>query len=88
MLITGGSAIVRNSILPKGRRDIHELRVGELFGDSDLLRYPGIDFLGDIYAGENGLECLVLVAPEMIVDHFEIPSLRVLLLERYEFLKE
>jgi hypothetical protein len=28
------------------------------------------------------------MAPEMIVDHHEIPGLRSLLLERYEFLRE
>jgi hypothetical protein len=64
IIILRGSAIVRNSLLDETVDNVYELGVGEVIGDSDMLRYCGIDFFGDIYAGENGLECLVLIAPE------------------------
>ena len=60
-----------------------ELTTGHVIGDSDLLRYPGIDFFGDIYAGEKGLEVLVLMAPEQVIDEFEKPILLEVMKRKY-----
>jgi len=55
LFILSGSAIVKNPLLDETNEKVYELGVGEVIGDSDLLRYSGIDFFGDIYAGEHGL---------------------------------
>jgi len=43
--------------------------------------------LGDIYAGDNGLECLVIMAPEQVVELFERPALCAALQDRWRPLK-
>ena len=83
IFILRGSAIVKNPLLEETNDQVFELGVGEVIGDTDLLRYPGIDFFGDIYAGEYGLECLVLPAPEQVIDEFEIPILLKVMEKKY-----
>ena len=39
---------------------ITRLSTGTVFGESDCLSIIGYEFLGDIYAGKGGLECLVI----------------------------
>jgi len=64
ILILPGTALVRNPMIEEKDDVVFELGAGEVIGDSDFLRYPGIDFFGDIYAGPHGLETLVIMAPE------------------------
>ena len=40
--------------------EITKLSAGAVFGESDCLQILGYEFLGDIYAGKEGLDCLVV----------------------------
>ena len=75
-MILSGSAYIVNNQLPKEKQKLCELRNGDIFGESDLIRHAGIDFFGDIVAGPNGLECLVLMAPDQLIHMFERESIR------------
>ena len=86
VMVLSGTAIVKNNQMPKGKEIVAELRAGDIFGESDLLRYPGIDFFGDIYAGPLGLDCLVIVGPETMINHYERDALRKVFLHRHSTL--
>ena len=43
---------------------IHELRRGDHFGASDLLRIQDIEYLGDLVAGDKGVKVLVIEKPD------------------------
>ena len=40
--------------------EITKLATGAVFGESDCLQSIGYEFLGDIYAGKEGMDCLVI----------------------------
>jgi len=63
-IILEGNCIVVN---PLDGFEVAILGRGDCFGDSDLLRYPGIDFMGEVVAGDNGVQCLVLDEPERVI---------------------
>lgn len=42
----------------------HDLRPGDHFGSSDLLKIIGIEYLGDIYAGPNGVRVMIIPKPD------------------------
>ena len=44
---------------------------GSIIGESDATSSIGIDFFGDIYAGQEGLECLVIENPDIQLDEYE-----------------
>ena len=44
---------------------------GSIIGESDAVSAIGIDFFGDIYAGQEGLECLVIEQPDIELDEYE-----------------
>ena len=85
-MVLSGTALVKNNQMPKGKEILAELRAGDIFGESDLLRYPGIDFFGDIYAGAGGMDCLVLVGPETMINSYEREALRKIFLHRHSTL--
>lgn len=86
LMIQSGTAIIKNALIPE-RGAVAELRQGEVIGESDLCRFPGVDFLGDIYAGDNGLECLVILAPEQVIELFERPAITAALKDRWKPLR-
>jgi len=51
--------------------EITKLASGSVFGESDCLRMVGYDFLGDIYAGKDGMDCLVVQEPDLVISLFE-----------------
>ena len=55
---------------------ITRLGAGAVFGESDCLQIIGYEFLGDIFAGENGLECLVITEPDLVLAEYERQFLR------------
>ena len=75
-MIIRGSVLVKNPLLPPSESVIAELRVGDVFGESDLLRLPGIEFFGNLVAGPKGVECLLLIAPELTLDMYERETLK------------
>lgn len=75
-MILSGTAHVVNKNLPKDKQIVAELRAGDIFGESDLVRHAGIDFYGEIVAGRYGLECLVLIAPDQMIHMFEREDIR------------
>ena len=81
LFVLSGSAVVKNPIIDN--EIVIEFSTGGVIGDSDLLRYPGIDFFGDIYAGKKGLECLILMTPEQVIDEFEKPILKEVMKRKY-----
>ena len=44
---------------------------GSIIGESDAVSAIGIDFFGDIYAGQEGLECLVIENADIELDEYE-----------------
>ena len=42
-----------------------------MFGESECLEVVGYDFLGDIYAGKEGLDCLVVQHPDLVLAMYE-----------------
>ena len=58
---------------------ITKLTPGSVFGESDCLSIIGYEFLGDIFAGKAGLECLVIPQPDLVLQHFERQILKNLL---------
>ena len=75
MLIVDGSATLKNS----PAENTAMFRSGDIFGESDLLNIIGVDFLGDIYAGNTGLTCLCIEKPDKIFQLFEVELLREIL---------
>ena len=51
--------------------EITRLVPGTVFGESDCLQIVGFEFLGDIYAGKAGLECLVIPNPDRVLQEYE-----------------
>ena len=66
---------------------LYELRSGDHFGASDLLRIPDIEYLGDIVAGEAGVKVLVIESPDQVVQLCERKALQEKLKSKYDFLK-
>ena len=60
-IVLDGSCNVINS---SDNFHIYELRQGNSFGCSDLLKIIDCEFLGDIFAGERGARLLVIPAPD------------------------
>jgi len=44
-----------------------ELRQGNHFGASDVLRIPDIEYLGDIVAGHRGVKLLIIKSPDQVL---------------------
>ena len=64
VLILQGSCNVVNPV-----DDFHvvELRSGNHFGASDLLRIADIEYLGNIVAGAKGVKCMVIPKPDQVI---------------------
>ena len=56
--------------------EIVKLASGAVFGESDCLQTIGYDYLGDIYAGKDGMDCLVVQRPDLVISLFERELLR------------
>jgi len=72
VLILEGSCKV---MVPEKNFEVFELRSGNHFGASDLLRIPDIEYLGQIIAGEKGCKCMVISAPDQVVQLWERKNL-------------
>lgn len=75
MLLFRGSARCRNSYFPDVSFTAKRLATGSIIGESDMLQRVGIEFLGDIYAEQDGLVCLTIERPDLCLDKFEIQLL-------------
>lgn len=51
--------------------NVFELRPGNHFGSSDLLRIVDTEFLGDIISGERGAKILVIPKPDQVIQPYE-----------------
>ena len=56
--------------------EITKLSTGAVFGESDCLQTVGYEFLGDIYAGKEGVDCLVIQQPDLVLAMYERELLR------------
>jgi len=54
---------------------ITDLRSGDHFGCSDLLKIIDIEFLGDIFAGEHGARIMMIPKPDLLIQIFEREAL-------------
>ena len=61
-LVLEGSCSVTNDDF-----EVLEMRPGNHFGASDLLRIPDIEFLGNISAGAKGLKVMVIPNPDQVL---------------------
>lgn len=73
VLVLEGSCKV---VVPEDNFEVFELRRGDYFGASDLLRIPGIEFLGQIMAGPKGCKCMVIKAPDQVIQLYERKKLQ------------
>ena len=71
MLMYSGQARCINSYFTDLNFVAKRLATGSILGESDATESVGIDFLGDIYAEKNGLECLVIEKPDLCLDEYE-----------------
>lgn len=58
-------------INPYDKYNVATLTRGDVIGESDFIRNPGFDYFGDIYAGEQGVKCLVIEDPEVLISMYE-----------------
>ena len=79
-----GSCTVVN---PVDNFKVFELRAGNHFGASDLLRIVDSDFLGDIVAGEQGARVLVIPKPDLVLQYYEMKILEAKLKDQLDTVK-
>ena len=70
-LILEGSCRVVNSGF-----DVLEMRPGNHFGASDVLRIPDIEYLGNIIAGPRGVKVMVIPKPDQVLQLWERKNLQ------------
>lgn len=56
-LILSGTAKIVNS---KDHYEAKQLKFGDYFGESEMIRVIGFDFFGDIYADSDEVECFFI----------------------------
>jgi hypothetical protein len=56
--------------------EVLEMRPGNHFGASDLLRIPDIEFLGNIKAGAKGVKVMVIPNPDQVLQLWERKNLQ------------
>lgn len=71
MLMFNGTARCINRHFQNMSFVAKRLATGSILGESDALEAIGIDFFGDIYAEKDGLQCLVIRKPDLVLDVFE-----------------
>ena len=76
MILFKGSARCVNSYFPGMPFTAQRLATGCVIGESDTLQTVGIEYLGDIYAEQDGLICLTIERPDLCLDNFEVEILR------------
>lgn len=76
MVLFKGSARCINNYFPGVSFTARRLATGSIIGESDSLQKVGIEFLGDIYAEQDGLICLIIERPDLYLDAFEIKVLQ------------
>ena len=47
--------------------EVFELRVGNHFGASDLLKIADMEYLGDIVAGDKGAKIMLIERPDQVI---------------------
>ncbi len=71
MLVYNGSARCINKAFPNYKFVAKRMTSGSIMGESDTIQSIGIEFFGDIYAEKEGLQCLVIEKPDLVLDIFE-----------------
>ena len=71
LILDGSCQVVAN-------RDfvVFEMRPGNHFGASDVLRIPDIEYLGDIVAGPKGVKVMVIPKPDQVLQLWERKNLQ------------
>lgn len=55
--------------------EVLEMRPGNHFGASDLLRIPDVEYLGNIVAGAKGVKVMVIPKPDQVLQLWERKNL-------------
>jgi hypothetical protein len=61
LILEGSCKVINNDF------EVFELRPGNHFGASDVLRTPDIEYLGDIVAGPKGVKVMVIPKPDQVL---------------------
>jgi hypothetical protein len=69
LILEGSCRVINNDF------EVLELRPGNHFGASDVLRTPDIEYLGDIVAGPKGVKVMVIPKPDQVLQLWERKNL-------------